>query len=54
MATLKQGSARTSQALEWQKRLEDLRLRDLRSRRHAEQWSREAERLFRFRMSQFG
>ena len=31
--------------LEWQQRLEDLRLRDLRSRRNAEHWAKEVEHL---------
>ena len=33
------------QVLEWQQRLEDLRLRDLRSRRNAEHWAKEVEHL---------
>lgn len=42
--TLKQGSA-TAQVLEWQKKLEDLRLRDLRSKRLADQMSQEVDHL---------
>ena len=33
------------QVLEWQQKLEDLRLRDLRSRRNAEHWAKEVEHL---------
>lgn len=40
------------QILEWQHRLEDLRLRDLRSRRNAEHWSKEVEHLREFTRSQ--
>ncbi len=38
--------------LEWQQRLEDLRLRDLRSRRNAEHWSKELEHLRELTRSQ--
>ena len=31
--------------LEWQQKLEDLRLRDLRSRRNAEHWAKEVDHL---------
>lgn len=44
MSSLKAGKA-SKQALEWQKKLEDLRLRDMRSRRSAEQWAKEVATL---------
>ncbi len=44
LQTLKQGTG-TKQVLEWQKRMEDLRLRDSKARRNAEQWQREVEHL---------
>jgi hypothetical protein len=44
MSALKQGAA-TKQVIEWQKKLEELRLRELRSRRYAERWSAEVDHL---------
>ena len=44
LTTLKQG-ARTKQIQDWASKLEDLRLRDLRSRRNAEHWCKEVEHL---------
>ena len=41
----KSNTSRNFQVLEWQQRLEDLRLRDLRSRRNAEHWAKEVEHL---------
>jgi centrosomal protein CEP290 len=41
---LKQGAG-TKQVVEWQKRLEELRLRELRSRRQSERWSVEVDHL---------
>ena len=31
--------------IEWQKKLEDIRLRELRSRRNADRWAKEVEHL---------
>ena len=31
------------QVIEWQKKLEDIRLRELRSRRNADRWAKEVE-----------
>lgn len=44
LSTLKQG-ARTKQVQDWASKLEDLRLRDLRSKRNAEHWCKEVEHL---------
>ena len=38
--------------MEWQQRLEDLRLRDLRSRRNAEHWAKEVDHLRELTRSQ--
>ena len=51
LSTLKQGAA-TQQVLEWHKKLEDLRLRDLRSRRQSERWSAEVDHLRELSTSQ--
>ena len=40
------------QVMEWQQRLEDLRLRDLRSRRNAEHWAKEVDHLRELTRSQ--
>ena len=40
------------QVLEWQQRLEDLRIRDLRSRRNAEHWAKEVDHLRELTRSQ--
>ena len=51
LSTLKQGAA-TQQVLEWHKKLEDLRLRDLRSRRQSDRWSAEVDHLRELTSSQ--
>ncbi len=44
MNALKQGAG-TKQVVEWQKKLEELRLRELRSRRQSDRWSKEVDHL---------
>ncbi|TRY62027.1 hypothetical protein TCAL_01502 [Tigriopus californicus] len=51
LATLKRG-AKTNQILDWKQRMEELRLRDLRSRRCADQWKEEVEFLANTNRSQ--
>ncbi len=51
MSALKQGAG-TKQVIEWQKKLEDLRLKELRSRRQCERWSAEVDHLRELATSQ--
>ena len=51
LTSLKQGAG-TKQVVEWQKKLEELRLRELRSRRQSERWSAEVDHLRELTTSQ--